>query len=135
MATNSSELCEIYMGGLLYKLSSRVMASFGSQACSAERPRATGRDRSNCGGKTSTNDHSNAILDGLHGVRLHDLLRRLGLHHHHLAEDLPLPRLCRWLRARLDPAEAGQGEDTSLRHLLRRDVRQATDDVHAQRPH
>merc|ERR1711879_31857 len=60
------------------------------------------------------NIRSNAVLEGLNRVRLHDLARRLGLHHDYFAEDLPLARLRRRLCARLDPAKAGHSEDTTL---------------------
>merc|ERR1712050_555805 len=60
-----------------------------------------------------------AVLDGLGGECLHDLLRRLRLHHHHLAKDLPLASLCRRLRPGLEAAQARKGEDASLLHLGR----------------
>merc|ERR1712190_476506 len=53
-----------------------------------------------------------AVLDGLGGECLHDLLRRLRLHHHYLAEDLPLASLRRRLRPGLEAAQARKGEDT-----------------------
>merc|ERR1712070_1065737 len=74
---------------------------------------------------------SDAILEGLHGEGLHDLARRLGLHHHHLAEDLALASLSRRLRARLDLAQPRKSEDTSAGHFLARDLRQAADHLRA----
>merc|ERR1719168_587208 len=62
-----------------------------------------------------------AILDGLRGECLHDLLRRLRLHHHYLAEDLPLAGLRRGLRPGLEAAQARKGEDAGLLHLGRGD--------------
>merc|ERR1712014_381601 len=95
-------------------------------------PTGNNPHRSNIGAKTSVCcNRSDAVLEGLHGVRLHDLPRGLGLHHYHLAEDLTLARLRRRLRAGLDPAQAGHSEDPSLGHLLRSDLRQAADDLHA----
>merc|ERR1719168_390967 len=67
----------------------------------------------NCLSRTA----SEAVLDGLGGECLHDLLRRLRLHHHHLAEDLPLAGLRRRLRPGLEAAQARKGEDTALLHL------------------
>merc|ERR1712060_158260 len=64
-----------------------------------------------------TGTASQAVLDALGGERLHDLLRRLRLHHHHLAKDLPLASLCRRLRPGLEAAQARKGKDAGLLHL------------------
>ena len=48
----------------------------------------------------------------------HHRLQRLRLRHHHLAEDLPLARLGRWLSARLNPSQAWDGEHAVALDLL-----------------
>merc|ERR1712048_886795 len=64
---------------------------------------------------------SDALLQGGNRESLHDLPCGLCLHHHHLAEDLPLASLRGRLRARLQPAQARDGEHARLPDLLSRD--------------
>merc|ERR1712187_588305 len=66
-----------------------------------------------------TGTASQAVLDGLGRECLHDPLRRLRLHHHYLAKDLPLASLRRRLRPGLEAAQARKGEDAGLLHLGR----------------
>merc|ERR1711862_558537 len=54
---------------------------------------------------------SDALLQGSSRESLHDLPRGLGLHHHHLAEDLLLASLRGRLRPGLQPAQAREGEE------------------------
>merc|ERR1712019_144276 len=65
---------------------------------------------------------SDALLQGSSRESLHDLPRGLCLHHHDLAEDLPLASLRGRLRPGLQPAQAREGEDARLADLLRRDL-------------
>merc|ERR1719428_1935547 len=76
---------------------------------------------------------SDALLQGGSRESLHDLPRGLGLHHHHLAEDLPLASLRGGLRPDLQPAQAGEGEQARLPDLLRRDLGQAVNELRAHR--
>merc|ERR1712203_3457 len=61
---------------------------------------------------------SDALLQGSSRESLHDLPRGLCLHHHYLAEDLPLPSLRGRLRPGLQPEQAWDGEDARLDDLL-----------------
>merc|ERR1712187_602372 len=76
---------------------------------------------------------SDALLQRSSREGLHDLPRGLGLHHHYLAEDLPLAGLRGRLRPGLQPAQAREGEDARLADLLRRDLGQAVNDLRAHR--
>merc|ERR1712019_49032 len=68
---------------------------------------------------------SDALLQGSSRESLHDLPRGLCLHHHNLAEDLPLASLRSRLRPELKPAQAREGEQARLHDLLRRDLCEA----------
>merc|ERR1719168_421551 len=83
----------------------------------------------NCLSRTA----SEAVLDGLGGECLHDLLRGLRLHHHYLAEDLPLAGLSRRLRPGLEAEHARKGEDAGLLHLGRGDRRETVQHLRALR--
>merc|ERR1719263_1128516 len=61
---------------------------------------------------------SDALLQGGCRESLNDLPRGLCLHHHHLAEDLPLASLRGGLRPGLQPAQAREGEQSRLPDLL-----------------
>merc|ERR1740120_111701 len=74
---------------------------------------------------------SDALLQGSSRESLHDLPRRLCLHHHHLAEDFPLASLRSGLGPGLQPAQAGEGEQARLADLLRRDLGQAVNELRA----
>merc|ERR1719254_304283 len=76
---------------------------------------------------------SDALLQGGSRESLHDLPRRLGLHHHHLAEDLLLASRRGGLGPDLKPAQAGEGEQARLSDLLRHDLGQAANDFRAHR--
>merc|ERR550537_1412572 len=76
---------------------------------------------------------SDAVLQGSNRESLHDLPRGLCLHHHYLAEDLPLASLRGRLRPDLQPAQARKGEDARLADFLRRDLGQAVDELRAHR--
>merc|ERR1712203_1213403 len=76
---------------------------------------------------------SDALLQGSSRESLHDLPCGLCLHHHYLAEDLPLASLRGRLRPGLQPAQAREGEEARLAHLLRRDLGQAVHDLRAHR--
>merc|ERR1712083_972538 len=76
---------------------------------------------------------SDALLQGGSRESLHYLARGLGLHHHHLAEDLPLASLRGRLCPGLQPAQARDGEQARLPDLLRRDLGQAVDELRAHR--
>merc|ERR1719254_197731 len=76
---------------------------------------------------------SDALLQGSSRESLHDLPRGLRLHHHHLAEDLPLASLRGGLGPGLQPAQAGEGEQARLPDLLRRNLGQAVDELRAHR--
>merc|ERR1712203_696503 len=76
---------------------------------------------------------SDALLQGSSRESLHDLPSGLGLHHHYLAEDLPLASLRGRLRPELKPAQAREGKDTCLDDLLRRDLGQAVNELRAHR--
>merc|ERR1711979_86708 len=76
---------------------------------------------------------SDALLQGSSRESLHDLPRGLCLHHHHLAEDLPLASLRGRLRPGLQPAQAREGEEARLADLLRRDLGQAVNELRAHR--
>merc|ERR550537_1094638 len=76
---------------------------------------------------------SDALLQGGSRESLHDLPRGLGLHHHDLAEDLPLASLRGGLRPGLQPAQAREGEDARLADLLRSDLGQAVNKLGAHR--
>merc|ERR1719343_1720518 len=76
---------------------------------------------------------SDAILQGSSRESLHDLPRGLCLHHHYLAEHLPLASLRGRLHPRLQPAQAREGEDARLADLLRRDLGQAVNELRAHR--
>merc|ERR550537_1316191 len=76
---------------------------------------------------------SDALLQGSSRESLHDLPRGLCLHHHDLAEDLPLASLRGRLRPELKPAQAWEGEEARLDDLLRRDLGQAVNDLRAHR--
>merc|ERR1711976_957748 len=65
---------------------------------------------------------SDALLQGSSRESLHYLPSGLCLHHHHLAEDLPLASLGGGLGPGLQPAQAWEGEQARLPHLLRRDL-------------
>merc|ERR1712187_661479 len=78
---------------------------------------ATSKINRNCLSRTALQ----AVLDGFGGECLHDLLRRLRLHHHYLAKDLPLASLRRRLRPGLEAAQARKREDAGLLHLGRGD--------------
>merc|ERR1711909_81973 len=60
---------------------------------------------------------SDALLQGSSRESLHDLPRGLCLHHHYLAEDLPLASLRGRLRPELKPAQAREGEQARLDDL------------------
>merc|ERR1719433_1033147 len=60
---------------------------------------------------------SEFLLQRRHAEGLHHGLGRLRLHHHHLAEDLPLPGLRRRLLPRLHHAHARNGELPGLLQL------------------
>merc|ERR1712066_1040783 len=77
---------------------------------------------------------SDALLQGGSRESLHDLPRGLGLHHHHLAEDLLLASLRGGLGPDLKSAQAGEGEQARLSDLLRHDLGQAVNDFRADRP-
>merc|ERR1712083_869561 len=72
---------------------------------------------------------SDALLQGSSRESLHDLPRGLCLHHHHLAKDLPLASLGGGLGPGLQPAQAWEGEQARLPHLLRRDLGQAVNEL------
>merc|ERR1711879_564253 len=74
---------------------------------------------------------SDALLQGGRRESLNDLPRGLCLHHHHLAEDLPLASLRGRLGPGLQPAQAGEGEQARLADFLRRDLGQAVNDLRA----
>merc|ERR1712187_629263 len=74
---------------------------------------------------------TDALLQGGSRESLHDLPRRLGLHHHHLAEDLLLASRRGGLRPGLQPAQAGEGEQARLPDLLRRNLGQAVNELRA----
>merc|ERR1712066_357465 len=76
---------------------------------------------------------SDALLQGGSRESLHDLPRGLCLHHHHLAEDLPLASLGGGLGPGLQPAQAWEGEHARPPHLLRRDLGQAVNELRAHR--
>merc|ERR1711979_148545 len=76
---------------------------------------------------------SDALLQGSSRESLHDRPSRLCLHHHYLAEDLPLASLRGRLRPELKPAQAREGKDTCLDDLLRRDLGQAVNELRARR--
>merc|ERR1719230_2448101 len=76
---------------------------------------------------------SDALLQGGRRESLNDLPRGLGLHHHHLAEDLPLASLRGGFRPGLQPAQAREGEHTRLPDLLSRDLGQAVNELRAHR--
>merc|ERR1719221_492844 len=65
---------------------------------------------------------SDALLQGGRRESLHDLPRGLCLHHHHLAEDLPLTRLRGGLGPCLQTAQSRDGEEARLHDLLRGDL-------------
>merc|ERR1712039_908760 len=73
---------------------------------------------------------SDALLQCSSRESLHDLPRGLCLHHHYLAEDLPLASLSGRLRPGLQPAQAREREDARLADLLRRDLGQAVNELH-----
>merc|ERR1712217_694161 len=74
---------------------------------------------------------SDALLQGGSRESLHDLPCGLCLHHHHLAEDLPLASLRGGLGPGLQPAQAGEREHARLPDLLRRDLGQAVNELRA----
>merc|ERR1719476_625903 len=74
---------------------------------------------------------SDALFQSRHWVSFDNCLRRLGLHHDRLSEDLPLTSFCGWLPARLDPAQAWERKLAELLHLLRRDTGEAADQYRA----
>merc|ERR1711862_998234 len=76
---------------------------------------------------------SDALLQGGSRESLHDLPRGLCLHHHYLAEDLPIASLRGGLRPGLQPAQAWEGEEARLPDLLRRDLGQAVNELRAHR--
>merc|ERR1719277_8770 len=76
---------------------------------------------------------SDALLQGGSGESLHDLPRGLCLHHHDLAEDLPLASLRGRRRPGLQPAQSWDGEQARLADLLRCDLRQAVNELRAYR--
>merc|ERR1711862_265318 len=76
---------------------------------------------------------SDALLQGSSRESLNDLPRGPCLRHHYLAEDLLLASLRGRLRPGLQPAQAREGEDACLADLLRRDLRQAVNDLRAHR--
>merc|ERR1712060_69164 len=76
---------------------------------------------------------SDALLQGGRRESLNDLPCGLCLHHHHLAEDLPLASLRGGLRPGLRPAQAREGEDARLADLLRRDLGQTINELRAHR--
>merc|ERR1719420_397721 len=76
---------------------------------------------------------SDALLQGSSRESLHDLPRGLRLHHHHLAEDLPLASLRGRLHPGLQPAQAREGEEARLADFLRRDLGQAVNELRARR--
>merc|ERR1719203_2017772 len=80
---------------------------------------------------STTGSCSDALLQGSSRESLHDLPCGLCLHHHHLAEDLPLASLRGGLCPGLQPAQAGEGEQARLTDLLRRDLGQAVDELRA----
>merc|ERR1712060_576169 len=102
-------------------------------SCSPTRPATLPRTAGWASGRYQRRMDSDAVLDGLRREGLHDLARGLRLHNTNLAEHLALAGLRRWLRPGLDPAKAGQHEDTRLRHLLGRQLRQAVDRLRAHR--
>merc|ERR1719359_1462822 len=64
------------------------------------------------------------LLQSMHWVSFHDLLRRLSCNLHFFSEDVPDSRLRGWLGAGLDPAQARECEDAGLFHLLASDLYQ-----------
>merc|ERR1712228_906474 len=74
---------------------------------------------------------SDALLQGGSRECLHYLPRGLCLHHHHLAEDLPLASLRGGLGPGLQPAQAWEGEHARLHDLHRRNLGQAVNDLRA----
>merc|ERR1719277_2406455 len=76
---------------------------------------------------------SDALLQGGSRESLHDLPRGLCLHHHDLAEDLPLASLRGGLCPGLQPAQAGEREHARLPDLLRCDLGQAVNELRANR--
>merc|ERR1712039_410108 len=76
---------------------------------------------------------SDAVLQGGRRESLNDLPRGLCLHHHHLAEDLPLASLRGGLRPGLQPAQAREREQARLPDLRSRDLGQADNELRAHR--
>merc|ERR1712014_32831 len=76
---------------------------------------------------------SDALLQGSSRESLHNLARRLCLHHHHLAEDLPLASLRGRLRPGLQPAQSWDGEQARLPDLLRCNLSQAVNELRGHR--
>merc|ERR1719343_451208 len=74
---------------------------------------------------------SDAVLQGSSRESLHDLPRGLCLHHHHLAEDLPLASLRGRLHPGLDPAQARECEEARLADFRCRDLGQAVNELRA----
>merc|ERR1740129_950033 len=61
---------------------------------------------------------SDTLLQSRHAVGIDHSFRRLRFHHHHLSKDLSFASLRRWLLARLQHAEARDGELVAAFHLL-----------------
>merc|ERR1719453_1926683 len=79
--------------------------------------------------ESSTGASSDSLLQSRHRVGLHDGPRRLRLHQHLLAEDLPLASLGGRLDTSLDHAEAWEGELAGGFDLLCCSLGKACDDL------
>merc|ERR1719190_81848 len=102
-----------------------------NSACLPTYPAALPRTASWASGLRICHGGSDAVLEGFDRVGLHNLARRLCLHHDDFAEDLALASLRRRLCPRLQPAQARQCEDTRLGNLRSRQLRQAVDHLRA----
>merc|ERR1711879_88270 len=91
-------------------------------ACLPTHPAALPRTANWASGIRLCHGGSDAVLEGLDRVGLHNLACGLRLHHDDLAEDLALAGLRRRLCPCLDPAKAGKHEDTRLGNFSRRKV-------------
>merc|ERR1740120_594379 len=67
---------------------------------------------------SSHTEASNAGLQGLDWVCLHNLTRWLRLHHYHFSKDFPLSRFGGWLGAGLQHAQTWKRKLASFLHLL-----------------
>merc|ERR1711988_1631900 len=93
------------------------------------RPHSVGSPQKNRPISDTARSTSEVLLQRCHGEGLHHRLRWLRLHDDHLAENLPLARLGRWLPARLDPGQAWDGEHAVALHLLGCDLPEALKDL------